>query len=226
MYYMNGADDIGGQAEDTALLTALRAWHHAEHQRDALLGDDVLGDGMLEAFSKKAKQHIVNRAAEQFASNLLDSTDGDDPSEEGQSPDPADQRVYDWHGNTEEDWSFVQGADVGIGLPSFLRRDPTRTTAGRVLMSATPQGRAAMLLRSGAVKPGHLSAAAKLTKAASGRNPLALLRIATIKRRAQRGDPAARKALGTIALAHTIQRGSRPRGLKGLHAAGLATLRR
>lgn len=92
---------------------------------------------------------------------------------------------------------------------------PWSKTATKVAVSAVPGAAAAQNahaiakagLKSGAIKPGQLKAAGKLTAAGRKGDTKALVKIAKIKAAAKRGDPNAKKALQTLQLSQCIQTG-------------------
>jgi hypothetical protein len=126
---------------------------------------------------------------------------------------------------------------AGIKIP-----DPTKHPMGKLLVSATPGGVSALAakqiaakaLKNGNLKPGHLKKAGELTKAGRKGDPKALTKIAAIKAKAGRGDPAAEKALDTIKIAQCVQTGrycgpttrggGLPGALRRLRRVGEATI--
>ncbi len=101
-------------------------------------------------------------------------------------------------------------AMMGISLPR-----PSKKQIGRLLVSNMPGGATALQaaalarrgLKSGDLKPNQLQAAGKLTSAGRAGDSASLARMAAIRKRAGRGDPAAEKALDTLKLAQCIQTG-------------------
>jgi hypothetical protein len=91
---------------------------------------------------------------------------------------------------------------------------------------------AAQSVKSGELKPAHLSAAGKLVQAGRAGSQKALVKIAAVTHRAKAGDPNAKKAHKALTLAHTMQSGGRyvARGGGGgviarTYRAGVATIR-
>lgn len=103
-------------------------------------------------------------------------------------------------------------AMMGWGLSSL---NPFGSPAGRLLVSAVPGGVAATqahdiakrALRDGSLKPEHLHKASDLVKRGKHGDQAALVKIATIKHHAGRGDPHAGVALDRLKLAHSIHSG-------------------
>lgn len=107
--------------------------------------------------------------------------------------------------------AFIRRWNVaGINVPN-----PTKHPLGKLLVSATPGGVTAMAahsiatkaLKNGNLKPAHLKKAGQLAKAGRAGDPKALTKIAAIKARAAKGDPAAEKALDTVKIAQCLQTG-------------------
>jgi hypothetical protein len=103
-------------------------------------------------------------------------------------------------------------AVMGWGLSSL---NPWGSSTGRLLVSAVPGGVAATqahdiakrALRDGSLKPEHLHKASDLVKRGKHGDQAALVKIATIKHHAGRGDPNAAVALDRLKLAHSIHSG-------------------
>jgi len=132
----------------------------------------------------------------------------------------------------------MHGADASGWSLNPLNLFHKAKPAGKLLVSATPGGTTALqahaiankAIKSGALKPEHLKKAAALTKAGRKGDDKALVKIASIKAQAGRGDPHAQVALDRIKLAHCLQTGQVCKGGGGTlsrnYSDGLAALRR
>jgi hypothetical protein len=129
----------------------------------------------------------------------------------------AARRARGLRGRRRPSWRGRSAAATSGSLASLAKRAYKGATSreGKTLISFLPYGATAVqahslatrALKSGDLQPQHLKAAGDLTRAGRSGNDTALVRIAAIKRQADQGDPAARKALDTLRIAHTIQTG-------------------